>query len=69
LAEKDPSFDEVRKHLRHLVSGEDMNGYAENLIQLLECSPLGFAIEGLGKPSNAAGLKNAKLLTAQIRRS
>jgi hypothetical protein len=33
---EDPFLDEVRKRLRHLVFGEYRDGYAENLIQLLQ---------------------------------
>jgi hypothetical protein len=34
--EEDPSLDKVRKCFRELIFSEDMGGYAENLVELLE---------------------------------
>ena len=44
-SEEDPSLEEVGKRFRHLISGEDMDWHAKNLVQLLECSLFGFTIE------------------------
>lgn len=42
--EEDPSFEEVGKHFRDLVFGEDTSGHAEYLIKLLERSLLRFTL-------------------------
>lgn len=56
ILEEDPSLNEVGKNLSHLVFSEYMDRHAENLVQLFQCSLLGFAIKGMCQPSNAIKL-------------